>query len=147
MPEPRQDFRETLDLCRERTSGGCFDAKQFDERLAVRRRHIDAFGNEIAANRQGERLARADDHANVRLLTRMPVAEQQLIAADTLELRIGVRRDDEAALRKPPGKLAAPGGLNHDLAAILLPVCFAHRTAVVAVERDMIADEQAHRRT
>ncbi len=62
---------------------------------------------------------RRGDDTYIRLLTRAPVDEQQLVSADALELRAGRGNDVEAAIREAAPHVRIRRGRNDDVGALL----------------------------
>ena len=87
--------------------------------------------------------SRRGDDADIWLLTGAPVDEEQLVSADTLELRARCRNDAEAAIREAVPHVRIRDGRNDDVGAFLSPQRGARRAAVVAVQRHVMRDQAA----
>ncbi len=94
---------------------------------------------------QTDQSGRRGHDAQIRLLTRAPVAKQQLVAAHRLELGALQRRNSKAPARKPAREIAPGRGRDHDIRRVAMPIRGARNAAVVTVERDVVRDEEAHR--
>src|SRR5580700_7405329 len=99
----------------------------------------------MPVNGQAYRAGWGGNHAQIRLTTGLGVHEQQLIASDLLELRIGLRRQCERTVWEAPRHLAAWCGLEYDLLRFAAPASGAGRSAVIAVQRDVLRQQEAAR--
>ena len=84
---------------------------------------------------------RRGDDTYIRLLTRAPVDEEQLVSTDAIELRAGRGNDVEASIREATPHVRIRHGCNNDARTFLPPDRRARRAAVVAIERHMMRNQ------
>jgi hypothetical protein len=95
---------------------------------------------------QFERPGRARDEDEEGLSARAAVLEQQLVTADLLEGRAGCRIEAKSAVRKAPTEIGVGEHAHHEALLVARDGCEDGFGAVVAVNRQMIRDQQPPRR-
>ena len=99
----------------------------------------------LPANPQSGRDGGGGDDTYIWLFPGAPVRKERLIARDPLERGAGKRRDLEAALRESARELGFRRRCDDDGSALGAPCSGARGAAVVAVEGDVMRDEESHR--
>ena len=113
----------------------------------IRIRNVGPLGDEATEDREAKRTRGRGLQQQVRQLAAHAVGEQALVAGHLLDDRLVARRlDAPVAFREALRELALRARREHDRAAVALRRHPTRRAAVVAVQRDVQADETAQRR-
>ena len=140
--EPGCDIRETIDFL------GSHDRRCQQQRQAALRRRgrrdVRSIGDQVPSDAQAGHHGAFEEHTHIRLGARAAIAVQQLVSSDTRKSRVSTRFDREATARESALGVAF-GGAHDDVVPATLPLHRAARTAVVAIQGNVMSDQEADR--